>query len=342
MATTVPDVTTRFGALVTGTVRDAVTLRPLRRPFSVRTDRTELGVRTTRPALYAVMGDPERAFPRLQQQPYQLTVTASAAAYRPDTVTVPLPKQSSLPVGGHDLRLMPLPVRIQGRVVKSLKSPDPVADAAVALSDAAGLAVVALRTPLHFDMPAGATVRAVTVSAAAGATTLNRQARAGTRVLALTAVGAIGPGTQLCLDWSRRTEFVEVTASGPGAGEVTVAQTLCRTYAPLGPLVQPVTLAAAPGPADSLVRARPAGESLLELHAALSAEVVEIAAPGGPVDRAAVGAVSGPDGYFALDGLAGLEAVDLAATAPAAPASGPGQRVVLAEAATTDVALRTS
>ena len=133
-------------------------------------------------------------------------------------------------------------------------------------------------------------------------------------------VSGIGNGTVLSMDGDRATELVRV-AGTPAGGAVPLEGPLVRGYAQDTP-VKVATLGGT-GPPRTLMRDANEGDALLLLDAATTARWLEIGDPLTPsVEYRATGAVTDAGGYYALDGIGGVDAIDVVA-APPVGAAGP-------------------
>lgn len=296
----VTDLVLQDQLIVAGRVLDALTGEPWRGPFAVRAvagdpQRTKVG----RDGFFAVAADPRIAFPLLAAQPYTLEITLTSRGFRPVTLSVNLPAGATFPRPEFEVGLVHLPITLAGRVVEATVARAPIPGALVTFADDE---LALLRTPLHFDHPAGTEVRAVALNPAGALRTLARAADRGATELRLSSTAGLGPGSLLELGPERRREVV-VIANLPGApGLVRLTAPLARSFV-VNTAVQPVNAVDQP-PAALLDAAVFAGGAVLPLTAGVAAAALRIrplAAPELEIHR--VGALTDADGYFVADGI---------------------------------------
>jgi hypothetical protein len=163
-------------------------------------------------------------------------------------------------------------------------------------------------------------VRARAVTLVGADRPLRETAPRGSRTLVLDDVTAIVAGTILSIGGDAATELVRV-AGAPAASAVPLEGPLVRGYVQ-GTPVKRASLGAA-GPARRLTRDANAGDGLLLLDATTTARWLEIGDPlTADVEYRAKGALADAAGYYALDGIGGVAAIDVVA-APPVGAAGP-------------------
>jgi hypothetical protein len=317
--TSVPDITVTLSAIVAGRVLDGVTGRAPGTPVRVDLVRDGAVVVLLQDGWYGVVGYLERVLPGHADTDHELRLAFSAEGYRSvEERAVPVPRGHALPVAVPDVLLRPLPVRLRGRVTVSSLDPDPVDGARVRVTGDVGADLVALREPLLRSHPAatpvrglaaGGPVRQLTAAVDAGATELALNDASGLGPV----VGVGGPAT---------VELAAVSVVGPAAGRITLAGPL-RRRAPAGAPVRGFGTAGSPWQATA--READAGDGLLRLVDPVPAgtpDAVRIGVAGAAAEYRAVGAVSGPDGYYSLAGVGGVTAIRVTADAGGGGAGG--------------------
>jgi hypothetical protein len=306
--TVMDDVTIVYQALVIGSIVDEVTGLPLESPFAVAVDRPDVQARGIPGGLFVVSGYADRVFPDLATTSYSLSLTITADGYRPATVPVTIPVAATLPVSLSPVSLRPSAVRLQGRVVKE-SDRTPIAGASVACTTSQ---VLALRTPCYFDHAALTTVSARPLSPAGPPRQLTGGAVSGSTILTLNNPAGLASGQVLLVGDGVRNDYGIIGAPGPGPAQVTLKYGLGRTYA-AGAAVQAVTPGGVSGSAH-LARDVNAGYGVLLLDAPLSANTIAIE-DGPRLEYHALNAISDGAGYYRLDGIGGITALDLKASA---------------------------
>ena len=320
----VEDLEGRFDAVATGVIRDDVTLRAPRTEVSVTPSRAELDGRYLESGAWGVSGALERALPGYPAAAETFDVQLSAPGYRPAALTVTVPAGAALPVGVADVELRPFPVRLEGRVTQSTLNPTPVAGAIVRIADRPGQALVALRTPVHSPHPQGTDVRPIDVVDTGTERALAEPAESGAETVVLDDVTGL-TGRVVGFDWQHQLELARVQAVDVGSSTATLSGPLTRAY-PRDTRLKQFTVSPGTPPSRQLDRDADAGDGLLVLDGALDPDTaaVQIGNPATPeVEFAAVGALSDDDGFYALEGIGGVETVDLRGRATAVSPDGP-------------------
>lgn len=320
----VEDLEGRFDAVATGVVKDDVTLRAPRTDVTVTASRAELAGTYLESGAWGVSGALERALPAYPAAVEAFDVQLSAPGYRPAALTVTVPVGAALPVSVADVEIRPFPVRLEGRVTRSTLNPAPAADAIVRIANRPGQALVSLRTPLHGPHPFGADVRPIAVADTGTERRLAAPAESGARTIVLDSVAGLA-GEVVCLDWQHELEFGRVETVDAASSTATLSGPIMRAY-PRDTRLKQFTVSPGTPPSRTLDRDADAGDGLLVLDGALDpdTEAVQIGNPATPeVEFAAVGALSDADGFYALEGIGGVETVDLRGRATAVSSDGP-------------------
>ena len=309
--TVVDDFASVYRALITGAVSDEV-LGELAAPdFEVRIDRADLISKTTAHGLYAVTGYSEKSFPNLSATAYTVDLVLAASGFRDQPLTVTIPKNASFPVNAPAAALRRLPVRIQGRVVTDTAQRWPIAGAPVISVDDPSAPpppqhTVALRSPLYMAHPAGATVREIAM-AGFGSATLAEDAAAGSRMLNLS--DRAGLVVNSILRFSNGTEtlveygIVDSLGPGAGAGQVFLRQSLNRSYFSGAATTVQFLNPGAAGTTGTLQTDADAGDGVLIASQLLIGNTVEVDPGTAATEYHEIGALTGTDGYYSLDGV---------------------------------------
>jgi hypothetical protein len=330
----VDDLTTVYRVLIHGSVRDAVTGAGLG-GFDVRvSDGEGLDSKTFVGGLFCLAGVPERLIPGWPAQGKSFSLSIEADGYRPDTRTVTVAANASLPVTASPVALRPLPIRIQGGVAKSASDRTVVEGATVVLTGPGGdRATLGVGTPFGAAYPISGpvtTVRGGTLSRSGAVQRLTAEALAGDSVVSVddrTLLAWTGPAPRLLAVGASR-ELALVAASGSGPGPVSLAAPLKRSF-PAGTAVQAASFtAASTAPAGftstpALRRAAEPGDGFVDLAQPLAPAADAIAIPDAPLRReyATVGSVTDEQGYYAFTQISDLAKVELKVAGSAVPAA---------------------
>ena len=274
--------------------------------------------------MFGLAGYPERVFPDLNNTDHAVELTISAPGYRGATQTVNIPHQSSLPIIAPPVELRRVPVRLQGRVVADTDERLPIPGAKIIAVGGPGASapVAFLRAPLRFDHPSGVSVRECTFTVTGSAKTLLVEAAAGGRALnlgnraglAVDALLRVGPETSAEYALIESMEPLPADLNQPG--KVTLRGALSRSFPALTEVRLVTATAVAGGESRILDEDAQAGDGLIILDAFLDVEGVEVADPvAARVEYHALGAVTDADGFYRLDGIGRVRAVDLDASA---------------------------
>jgi hypothetical protein len=320
----VEDLVSLFDGVATGVVKDDVTLRAPRTDVTVTPSRAELAGTYFESGVWGVSGRLELALPAYPGAAETFDVQLAAPGYRPAALTVTVPAGGALPVAVGDVELRPFPVRVEGRVIRSTLSPTPAADAIVRIADRAGQALVSLRTPVHGPHPQGTDVRPIDVAGTGAERRLTAPSESDGETVVLDNVAGL-TGQVVAFDWQRELEFARVQTVDAASSTATLSGPLTRAY-PRNTRLREFTVSPGTPPSRTLDRDADAGDGLLVLDGALDpdAAAVQIGNPAAPdVEFAAVGALSDADGFYALEGIGGVETVDLRGRATAVSPDGP-------------------
>ncbi|MCA9874452.1 MAG: hypothetical protein KC441_12375 [Anaerolineales bacterium] len=310
VTTVVDDLTTQFRVLLSGRVVSAAFGQQPLPQFTVTADRPGFFIKTMPDGFFCLAGNEAQLFP---VYPVNFNLTITAPYQRAVTLPVAITAVSDLPLTLPDTALLYQPVRLQGRVTLDDVARTPVAGATVAIDDTA---VLTLRTPLHFDHPAGTPVQPLTLSGSGTIKTLTAPAAQFSNTLALNNRTGLAPGSVLRLGTAVSTEYALIDAiSGnpPNPGDVRLTAGLQRSL-PVGAAVE-LASAGPPGAAVSLLDDVLAGEGILRLAGSLTAVAIQIAdANPARLEYHTLHALTDAAGYYRLDGLSRVTAVTLHAT----------------------------
>jgi hypothetical protein len=303
------DVTTVYQVVITGQLIDEISGVNLDSPFRVTVSRPDLFGKAADGGIFVVAGFIDQAFPDLALTSYNFTVTVERDGYRPVTIPITIPIAATFPQTHIPTAMRPLPVRLQGRVTENTAARNPIPNTIVSVATPN---LVELRTPVHFDHAAGTTFRARTLTVAGAAKTLMIDARGGTSSLFLNNTTGIATNSLLRLGVERNFEFVVVDSLGIEPGQVTLRSSLRRSLF-AGATVQRMNRSAI-GTSRALALSMFAGDGLAVLTGALNPTTIEIV-DGPNTEYAITGALSDADGFWSLDGIGGVIALDLTAAA---------------------------
>jgi hypothetical protein len=304
--TVVDDLLSTYAAVITSLLVDEVAGTPLQVQAVITPDLPGLGVNLKDTALFAVTGYVELAFPKLATTPYTVNLKIVAPNYRLATVTVPIPAGSTLPIVFPAVNMRPLPVRLQGRVVKE-SDRSAIAGATISSADAS---VLLLRSPLYFDHVSGITVNAYTFPAAGAARNVVAPVTVGSSTVFLNNNVGLG-GKTLQIGSVPLAEVITVQTVGPAAGQVNLQNNLNSSF-PANTPAQPVNPTAGVG--STLKRSSNVGDGLLVLAGPLAATGIQVS-DGAQSEFHLLNAITDAAGYYHLNGLDGVSSLDLSASA---------------------------
>ena len=312
--TVVDDLVSRYQLLVAGRVFAEPFGMPLER-FNVGVDHPGVQARRLGDGFFCLAGNVGQVFPDIYGTPgtsYSLNVDIHAERYQPASVQINFPASSSLPLAQLDVNLAYLPLRLAGRVELMVNN-DPVPGAVLAMGEPD---LLLARTPLHFTQPSGTAIQEVAFTPAGAARALVAEFMAGASALSLNNAAGIPAGTVLQVGPPERYEYLIVDGPGGTPGVLLVSGSAQRSYPP-GTVVQPVNVA--PGLGNSTLAGEvETGAALLRLNSSLNADFVQIGTP--PTrEYQAISALANADGYYAVDGIAGVVTLSIRVTNPAGP-----------------------
>ncbi|SRR5579871_35965 len=325
--TVVSDTTTYYWAVITGVATDEI-LGTLNAPgFAVEVqNRTDLGTKALPSGLYAITGYPSQAFPP-SSLPCNVSYVLSAPGYRDFRVTVTVPTSPVFPISPPAVAPMRLlPIRIQGCVLSSTTGL-PVAGALIlSIDDPSSPPTVhtnALRAPVCFDHQSGKPVQAATITPVGAALPLAQPVTGGDQALILTSDAglAVNSVVQLSSGGGVRQEYGIVAALGPGAVpgtyQVSLTAPLNYSYPVTGTTVTAVTVTLTGAPA-SLSSDANVGDGVF-LASQLFNQAVVIESGAAAEEIRMLGAITGADGYYGLDGMGRVQEIFLQANSGSNP-----------------------
>lgn len=321
--TVVDDVRTSYRALLIGTAEDEITGEPIRESFSVSVNLDGINVRVLGSGMFGLACNLDRVFPDLSNTDHLIELTIRAPGYREATQSVNLPHNSSLPINVPPVQLRRLPVRAQGRVVEDTTDRPPISGARIIAVNGplASDPLALLRVPLRFDHASGITVRECNLVVTGTAKTMLIEA-AGRRVLSLSNRAGLAVDALLRIGTEAGGEYALIESLEPAPadlnqpGKVTLRGALRRSFPAQTEVRQMTHTIPMGGEVRTLAREAQAGDGLIILNAFLDVDGVEVLDPAASrVEYHALGAVTGADGFYRLDGLGRVRAVDLDASA---------------------------
>jgi hypothetical protein len=257
----------------------------------------------------------ERIFPDLATTGYDLTITVQAPRHLALVQTIPVPAGSLFPIAPLEINLDYEPVRLQGHIVKASDN---------SLVEAAQISLqipntLALRTPLHFDHPAGTMIRACAFTTVGAARTLTQTVVSLSDRLLLSDAAGLNADDILRLGHPHQWEYVVIDGPGAQPSEVCVRGGLRRTY-PADTPVQPVSSSLSAGTLTLMAPVK-AGASLLPISSPLAADHISIQdADPARVEFHTLGVLSSSQpedpGSYRLDGIQGVSSLKVHAQDP--------------------------
>jgi len=326
--TVVDAATTVYWAVIAGAASDEIFGRLAAPGFAVELERTGLGTKALGNGIYAICGYPRQSFPQLATTGYTVNYVLSAPGYRDLPLAVTIPVDATFPVAAPAAAMRLLPVRIQGRVVSSTTRL-PIGGASVVSIDnpssPPAVHATVLRSPLYLPHASGAAAQEVS-TAVTGSAFLTQDVASGDQVLNLSTRTGLAAGSIVSLTYGSgvQLEYGVVASLGPGpanaAGQVFLSYALNRSYPAAGTAVAFVT-ATPTGAAAALSTDADAGDGIV-LATQLFRQTVGLEIGGPLAEFHQVGALSGSDGYYGLDGMGRVREVFLQA------AQGASQEIV--------------
>jgi hypothetical protein len=267
-------------------------------------------------------GRPELALPHLATLPVTLIATLLIAGAPRQQVQIVVPMASALPYTASAAALNATMFAVTGRVSQAAYPHAGLAGASVAISGpATGGRLIGLRCPLAWTHGQGVTVRANALTTLTN-TTLDAPAAAGDQAVTVASTASITPGRIIGLGPADTIEHVLVDSIDPGTRMVFLSASLVRSR----PSGGNVSVAGPGATSSSTTLGRPSspGDAVLVTSAALVAPVLEIVDPtAGRVEYRARGLIADPGGYWRLDGVRGIGALELTVAATAYLTNGP-------------------
>jgi len=318
----VDDITTDYWAVITGVVTDEI-FGALNTPgFVVNVDRTDLSTKAVASGLYALSGYPMQSFPQLTSTSYVVNYVLSAPGYRDFPMAVTVPINATFPVNAPVAAMRLLPVQIQGRVVNSTTRLPVGGEVIVSIDPASPPAVhnTVLRAPLYFAHASGATAQEIS-TATTGSAALTQDVIGGDRILNFSVRTGLAAGSILRLANASggRLEYGVVDHLGPGAasspGQVFLRNALNYSYPMAGTAVTFVSVIPVGG-AATLSTDADAGDGIL-LGSQLFSQTVVLESGTPQAEVHEVGALTGADGYYVLDGIGRVQQIILQASSGA-------------------------
>jgi len=328
--TVVNDTTTYYWAVITGAATDEI-LGTLNAPgFAVDVlNRTDLGTKALPNGLYAITGYPSQAFPPASL-PTNVNYVLSAPGYRDVSMSVTIPVNPVFPISPPTVPIPAMrlfPVRMQGCVLSSTTG-QPVAGVLILSIDnpsppPPSVHTNALRAPVCFAHASGAAVQAATIATVGSPLPLSQAVTGGDQILNLTSIAGLAVNSVVQLSYASgvRLEYGIVTSLGPGATpgtyQVSLTAPLNYSYPVSGTTVSAVTVTLT-GTAATLSSDANIGDGVV-LASQLFNQTVVLES-GTPLEEVHVlGALTGTDGYYGLDGMGRVQQIFLQANSGSNP-----------------------
>jgi hypothetical protein len=306
-------------ALLVADVLDAATGDP--RPVSGATVDVPHAFAEIATGSYLVLsGRPELVLPKLATTAYVFDVTLTFPDIAPLALTLTIPAGVTLPFRPTNILVEMPPVSLQGTISEAAYPNGPIAAATVAITATnPPPALLAVRTALSLAHPATTQVAPCTSTGAAGPTTLAAPAAQAATVVSLVSTAGCGPGAALALGNPSDLEHGLITGVDSATGAVSLAAPLVRSR-PMGAPAQACTISAGTRTV-ALARDADAGDCVLEISAALTADLVQIGSPAAEVR--AVDALTDADGHWQMDGVRAIGELTVTAGASGYTSSTP-------------------
>jgi len=305
--TVVDDLTVTYLALITCGLVDEVWGTALDVQATITADLAGTSVHYTDGALFAVTGYEETVFPKLATNPYTVNLTTAAPGYRPAVIPVLVPAGTTLPFVFPAIKMRPLPVRLQGRVVKQ-SDHSALVDAKVTSTDNT---VLLLRSPLLFDHAPAVKINVFSFAPAGPARKLASPVLGGSSTVFLNTTAGLGATQTLQIGPDPLAELGVILTLGPGAGQVNL-QTKLNSSFPQNTPVQQMT-PTGPGAFANLARSSNAGDGLVVLSGPLVATAIQVF-DGPQTEFHLLNAFTDASGYYHCNGLAGVKSLKLQAS----------------------------
>jgi hypothetical protein len=306
----VDDCVDLYQAIFTGSLVDETSGLPIVSMPAMSIDVPGISLRSTEDALIAGAAVVANVFPDAATKAYNFKLAVSAPGYRSATVPVAIPAGSTFPIFVPPVVMRRVPLRLQGRVVKA-SDRSAITTAVVSSKDAKHLL---LRDALRLGHAAGTSVNSVSLSNAGAPRSLAEAVLAGSNTLALSTNAGLAAGDLLQLGSAVSAGIYPVASVGPGPALVTLSQKL-GTSAVTSTVVQGLT-ASAPAGTSTLARSADAGDGVVSLATALSGQALQIF-DGASTEYHRLNALSDANGYYRVNGITGLQTLELLCSAPA-------------------------
>lgn len=316
--TVVDDLALTYLALITSALVDEVWGTPLDVEATITSDLLGTGVNFADGALFAVTGYAELVFPKLATKSYTVNLHIVAPGYRTTDIGILVPAGSTLPFAYPTIAMRPLPVRLQGRLVKQ-SDRSAIDGAKISSTDPT---VLLLRSPLYFDHAKLTTINAFSFLAAGPLRKLAAPVLNGSSTIFLNNVAALGATQTLQIGADPLAELAVISTLGPGAGQVNLQTSLNSSFPQLTPVQQMTPTG--PGPSVKLARSGNAGDGLVVLNAGLPTDAIQVL-DGAQTEFHLLNAISDSSGYYHVNGLAGVKSLKLQASASGFTTSPPTQ-----------------
>jgi hypothetical protein len=295
----VDDFTSVYRAVIIGFVTDELFGALNAADVTVEVDRKDLDTKTTNGGTFAVMG-------YISAKSYTANLVIRARGFRDFKVAVPVAANASSPATAPPIALRRAVVRVQGRVVADTASRAPIAAAKVVAVDdptspAPATHVLGLRSTLSVAHAAGKTVREIAMTSL-GSATLNMNAPAGAKTMALSTTTGLLAGSVIRLANATETQVSYAVAASVAAGSAGLRDPLNTSFFAAGTSVQFLSPGAS-GLGGVLNGDADAGDGVLLSSAALTGNTLEIEPGSASVEYCETGALTDADGYYAINGV---------------------------------------
>jgi hypothetical protein len=318
-----------YFVLAWGRVTDSVTVKAPRTRPTVSTTLPHATVSVFDDGFWCVAGVPERCFEDLTVA-NSFTVEISLDRYTGATVTVNVPPNPVWPVVTGSAALRPFPVRLQGRVMAKLTGL-PVANGKVIAVDPTGPPPVPrpflLRSPMKQDHTAAATIQGVTltpVALAPPAKSLDQDSMLGSSVIVVNDRTGLGAGQIVRFLDESTGEYGRIASVSPLPAPLTLPgqvflETAVQKGFPRTTALQIFNPTGSIGPLRNVQAAARTGDGVLKIDDYPSGDVLELIDGGLFHEFHAAGGLTSGDGYYAIDGIAGIERVSVGVDATGFP-----------------------
>ena len=273
-----------------GSVVDEATGRPIAEA-TVEADTHAIDVRMASGGLFAMHGI---------APPGVVALTFRAPRHRDQTLTVAVPPSGPYPIEISAVQLRPLAVRLEGRVTTNAKRA-PLAGARISVTKPDA---VLLRTVAHVDHAAGVAITPQTLTATGAAAQLASSATAGATAIVVDDASGFAAGDVV----RAGEEYGVVDSVDTATRRLSLRHPLVRSHA-ANAAVQVVTATAAGAPVAT-TRSIDAGDGLLLLATAMTADAIEISDPP-RLEYHDTDVITDANGFFAAEGIGGVRMLTL-------------------------------